>query len=440
MRQPTGGVRSLAGEVYTVNRIRSSLFILVVALLTQAVSGCASKSMEGATAEQLYDMGMNRLKSHEAKWYQMPKWGLETGETRKYFTELRRRFPASQLVPLATLRIADTYYLDENWSEAYTYYDEFIANLVNYPAYQGELDRARERKNHCAGLMLTAEKLYAEGMERMEFYRRGIRWNPANWKWGDHPLSHWSYDAEDTRKVFQEIRTKFPVSKEAPLALLRIGDTYFEDEMFTEALVYYDEFVKSHPAYREEGAYAQLRKAQCYSRQILKADQDPSAALNTRDAYVSLQRDYEGTPEALEAGDELRRVNLEIGEQEAFVGDFYYRRSEYRAAIGRYRGLVEQFPEHPLIGWALLRLGMSHQALGEYAAARDLYSRALSAPSEWFRNPDDVKFMDAYVLFLAYPNADATQAKVHRRAKLQLAILDLLQTSQPASEAPVLQN
>ncbi len=401
-------------------------FALPLLVLLLAASGCASSAYDGQTAEQLYTKGMDRLDSHErGGWRSIRSWGLDLEETRGYFREVRKRYPASDFAPLATLRIADTYFLDEKYEEALPYYDEFIGGSASSPSASDELPKARERRELCAARAQTPEKMYAQGVARMEMYQRGIDWNPGDWKWGDHPWSHWSYDAEETRKIFQDIRAKFPVSREAPLSLLRIADTYFDDEMYTEALVYYEEFIKSHPAYREESAYAQLRRARCYREQILDADQDPAAAYSAREAFQTLQRDYAGSPESKDAGAELSRVNDDIAEQEAFVADFYYRRSLYGAAIGRYKGLIEQFPDHPLVGWSLFRLGLIAQELGDAKGARAYYRLVLEAPDARFRSPDSVKFVDAYILFLAYPNADATAEKIRRRTRIQLALLDL---------------
>ncbi len=428
---------------------RRSVWIFLAAILTaQSLSACASKSFqETATDEQLYDKGMRRLAAHEdyAKHAALTPsaWFRDIDFTRGYFIQLRKRYPASNLAPLATLRIADTYYLEKNYEEAVAYYDEFIGNLVSYPAHQAELDQAKSRRDASAEKMLTPDKLYANGMERIEFRRQGVKWNPAGWQWGENPWAHWSYDGEDTRRYFQDIRSKYPVSKEAPLSLLRIADTYYDDEQYTEALVYYEEFIKNHPTFREEAAYAQLRRASCYSHEMLAVDRDPAASLNAKDAYDTLQRDYGGSPEALGAGGEAQRVNLQLGEQEVFVADFYYRRSLYRAAINRYKGLIDLYPDHPLVGWSLYRLGLSAEALGDYAGARSYFQKALSAPATAFRNPDDVKFADAYLLFLAYPNADATEERVKRDVKIRIAILDLIEapplspvqpTVQPAAE------
>lgn len=410
-----------------MSRSAALLAFLLATIVAQPVM-----ASEGETAADIYARAVRRLERHKAGWYRNPA-DIFTSDatTRELFESIRNQYPHSPEAALVPLRIGDTwYYAEDNCEEALSYYEEYLASPGSGPLHDREVDHARKMRDYCAKKVPTAEKLYEDGMRRLEIHRQSVVWNPARWRWNENPIAraitNIRYDTEETRRLFQEIRRKHPVSSQAPLATLRIADVYFEEGAYVEAQVYYDEFIRSHPAFREEAAYAQMRRAQCFAQQMLDHDRDPSAALNAREAFATVQRDYPATPEGSEAAPALQEVTRHIGEQEAFVADFYYRRSQYQAAMGRYRGLIEQFPGHPLTGWALYRLGRSAEHIGDFEGARRYYEQVLALPDDQFRHPRDVKWVDAWILFLAYPNADATPDGVRRRARLRIAVLDLL--------------
>ncbi|MBI4699537.1 MAG: outer membrane protein assembly factor BamD, partial [Nitrospirae bacterium] len=68
---------------------------------------------------------------------------------------------------------------------------------------------------------------------------------------------------EEAREILQSIKTHDASGQYSALAQVRIGDTYFEDKMYDEAVVEYREFLKMHP-YNKYASYAQYQTAMCY--------------------------------------------------------------------------------------------------------------------------------------------------------------------------------
>ena len=60
-------------------------------------------------------------------------------------------------------------------------------------------------------------------------------------------------------KYFEHVKNKYPYSKYAVLAELRIADADFEQEKFTEAIRGYRQFVHDHRSYADEVSYARAR-------------------------------------------------------------------------------------------------------------------------------------------------------------------------------------
>ncbi len=54
-------------------------------------------------------------------------------------------------------------------------------------------------------------------------------------------------DYEKAAETFQQIKDRFPYSRYALLADLRVGDAYLKSKRYEEALLAYDDFIRLHP-------------------------------------------------------------------------------------------------------------------------------------------------------------------------------------------------
>ena len=70
----------------------------------------------------------------------------------------------------------------------------------------------------------------------------------------------------DAIKDFTEVKNKFPYSQYAALAELRVGDTYFEQDKFVEAVDSYRIFTRRRPNHAEV-PYAMFRIGQSFDQQ-----------------------------------------------------------------------------------------------------------------------------------------------------------------------------
>ena len=105
---------------------------------------------------------------------------------------------------------------------------------------------------------LSPPELMAEGMERME---------NGNYK--------------DAVEAFQNIKDRYPYSKYAITAEMKVADALFMTEEFDEALDAYDEFERLHPK-NENIPYVIYRKGMCHFRQITTIDREQSHTLKAK--------------------------------------------------------------------------------------------------------------------------------------------------------------
>jgi len=186
-------------------------------------------------------------------------------------------------------------------------------------------------------------------------------------------------DGNDMEAVrfFEHVRLKYPFSKFATLAELRIADTKFEQERFLEAAEAYGQFVQLHPTH-EEVDYAEFRAGLSH---LLQA---PSDFMLFPPAYEKDQREVERAVELLEnfAGTRsqskyhaeavklLGEARGRLAAHEWYVADFYWKRKRWAGAAQRYDTLVAKYPGSAREPEALLRLAELYLKMDEKHRAR----------------------------------------------------------------------
>ncbi len=247
---------------------------------------------------------------------------------------------------------------------------------------------------------------------------------------------------------FTEIKTKYPYSKYAALADLRIADTHFARAKYIEAIDAYRSFLKFHPSH-PEASYAMFKIGDSYYEQIpsdwwflppsAEKDQastrlaisafrdllarypDPAQAdqgkeeieacktrVEKHDQAVAEERAPEETAEALETcRHQLRRQELaqrglerlnecrrKLADHEIYVAEFYFKRNRFKAAVGRADGLLRDYSGLGLDAEALWLSARSHLELDESEAARAALTRLTNEFPESSRAADAAALLE----------------------------------------------
>ena len=143
------------------------------------------------------------------------------------------------------------------------------------------------------------------------------------------------------------LRNKFPYSKFAPLAQLRLGDVYFQQESYGEAAPAYMLFLDLYPKH-EKAPYALFRAAKSYFNDMPEqVARDLAAADHAIEAYGDFLRRFPADPLRDEAARDLIASQDLLARKEKYVADFYRRRGAVDAARARLEGLVARYPNTP---------------------------------------------------------------------------------------------
>jgi outer membrane protein assembly factor BamD len=196
-----------------------------------------------------------------------------------------------------------------------------------------------------------------------------------NYQAGQELLKDGSYP--EAQKFFEYVRTKFPFSKYAALADLRIADAKFAQGHHVEAAEAYNQFVQLHPSH-EEVDYAEFRVGESYFKD---APSDftlfpPSFEKDLRQvtkASEALHKFVERHPSSkyLDPAKQLiAQADGRLAAHEWYVGEYYFKHRRWAGAAGRYEGLAARYPSSKHAPEALLKAARSYAEVGEKFRAR----------------------------------------------------------------------
>lgn len=169
---------------------------------------------------------------------------------------------------------------------------------------------------------------------------------------------------EEARKVLETVKSKDGSQEYALLARIRIADTYFDDEAYDEAVVEYESFLDLYP-YSKYASYAQYKLAMSFFERMTTVDVGYSLAKKALDEFEKLQRVYPRNPYMDIIDNRIRACMNMLAEYEFYVGNFYYNKGSFNAAIGRFNGILKNYPASNKIPEVLYFTGLSYENLGQ---------------------------------------------------------------------------
>ncbi len=188
-------------------------------------------------------------------------------------------------------------------------------------------------------------------------------------------------------ELLQEVIDNYPYSEYALLAELKIADIHFERGNYEEAESFYQDFVELHPSH-EKVPYAIYRNGLCSFRSMRGADQDQTPTLEALEEFRVLIERYPDTDLARDAQTHVQLAEDRLAAVDVDIGDFYFGRGEYHAAILRYRRALTKYPGHSDRVRTLARLATALKHMRQYYEAERLYHQVLEM------DPDDDELID----------------------------------------------
>ena len=183
-------------------------------------------------------------------------------------------------------------------------------------------------------------------------------------------------DYDQARAGFLEVKNRDLSKKFAPLAQLKIADSYVKEGEPELAVAEYQKFMEAYPD-NEYAVYAQYQIAMVYFNQIEGPERGYSGAAKALAEFEKLKKMFPRNPYRDAVDLKIEKCRNTIAEYEQLVGAFYYKKGSYNAAVGRFVSLLKKYPDYKGEADVLFYAGMSYKNLGEKEKATEYFTRLI---------------------------------------------------------------
>lgn len=169
---------------------------------------------------------------------------------------------------------------------------------------------------------------------------------------------------EESRKILFEVKNRDLTKRFAPIAQLKIAESFLLEEMPELAINAYRSFIQLYP-HHTQTPYAQYQIALIYYDQIKSPDKGAGGARKALVEFQTLLRDYPRNPYRESVKLKISKCRDFIAEYEFLVGKFYYKKDSYSAAVSRFESLRENFPDFKKSPELLYLTGIAYMELND---------------------------------------------------------------------------
>lgn len=163
---------------------------------------------------------------------------------------------------------------------------------------------------------------------------------------------------------FEKLRDWYPFDRYAILAELKIADSHYQLKQYDEAVVAYQEFESLHPL-NEAIPYVIYQIGRCYYDQITTVDRDQTSTLKALATFERLQKQFPDHQYSKRAAEHIHSCLKSLAGHELYVGKFYYKKRNYKAAMSRFKNIIYEFPDVGIHKEALDYLALCETAMAQ---------------------------------------------------------------------------
>jgi outer membrane protein assembly factor BamD len=194
----------------------------------------------------------------------------------------------------------------------------------------------------------------------------------------------------EATKYFEHVRNKYPFSKYAAAAELRLADVKYDQERWVEAAEAYQSFARLHPSH-DQVDYAAFRAGLAHWKDgptdmVLFPAAYERDLVQVRDAAKTLDEFLKKYPEskyAPEATKLLAEARKRLVDHEWYAAEFYAKRKHWPAVAVRLETIVKNYPGHASEPAALLQLAEAYVKMDErYRAQQALQQLIVKHPQD----------------------------------------------------------
>ena len=196
---------------------------------------------------------------------------------------------------------------------------------------------------------------------------------------------------EESVGKYTDVKNKYPYSRFAILAEMKIADVQFKRESYIEAQYAYQTFKELHPKHPQID-YVTFRLGLSFFNQLPSTlDRDLSLADKAILYFDEVMTSYPGSKHAKEAQDKKTEALKMLAGKEIYVANFYFKKKQYGSALGRFEAVLRNFANVEGFGPpALIGAARSAKETGD----RDKVSRYVKTLLAKFPQSDEARIRE----------------------------------------------
>ncbi len=169
---------------------------------------------------------------------------------------------------------------------------------------------------------------------------------------------------------YQYVVDKYPFSPYAEESEMKIGLAYYKDKEYAQAVAALDDFQRMHPTSKNLQLVSYYI-AMSYFDQVGREDQDQTKTELALARFQTIEQRFPETEFAELAKEKSEICREVLARHQKVVGDYYFKRANFRAAESRLAELMQKYPDTPVAPDALWELGLALEKEGKkYSAAQ----------------------------------------------------------------------
>lgn len=169
---------------------------------------------------------------------------------------------------------------------------------------------------------------------------------------------------------YQYVVDKFPFSPYAEESEMKIGLAYYKNKDYAQAIAALDDFQRMHPTSKNL-QLASYYIAMSYFDQVGREDQDQNKTEAALARFKAIEQRFPESEFAELAKEKSEICREVLARHQKVVGDYYFKRANFRAAESRLAELMQKYPDTPVAPDALWELGAALEKEGKrYSAAQ----------------------------------------------------------------------
>jgi outer membrane protein assembly factor BamD len=151
---------------------------------------------------------------------------------------------------------------------------------------------------------------------------------------------------------------------------MKIGLAYYKDKDYAQAVAALDDFQRMHPTSKSLQLVSYYI-AMSYFDQVGREDQDQTKTELALARFKAIEQRFPESEFAELAKEKSEICREVLARHQKVVGDYYFKRANFRAAESRLAELMQKYPDTPVAPDALWELGIALEKEGKkYSAAQ----------------------------------------------------------------------